>query len=45
MPTVEELTEALNTVDDPELGMGVVDLGLVYDVRWRTTTRSRSPTR
>ena len=32
MATVEDLTEALNAVEDPELGMGIVDLGLVYDV-------------
>jgi metal-sulfur cluster biosynthetic enzyme len=29
-PTVEDLTEALKDVVDPELGINVVDLGLVY---------------
>ena len=28
----EQITEALRDVFDPELGMSVVDLGLIYDV-------------
>ncbi|MCU0620806.1 MAG: metal-sulfur cluster assembly factor [Gemmatimonadales bacterium] len=32
MPTEAELLEALNAVQDPELGIGIVDLGLIYDV-------------
>jgi len=30
--TVEEIREALRGVTDPELGINIVDLGLIYDI-------------
>ena len=33
MASVDDITEAMKDVIDPELGINVIDLGLVYDLR------------
>lgn len=33
MPTEEEIMEALKDVIDPEIGMNVVELGLIYGIQ------------
>jgi metal-sulfur cluster biosynthetic enzyme len=32
MPTKEEILEALQDVVDPEMGLSLVDLGLIYEI-------------
>jgi metal-sulfur cluster biosynthetic enzyme len=32
MPTVEQVRESLQSVNDPELNIPILDLGLVYDI-------------
>ena len=38
MPSKEEVVEALRQVEDPELGMDIVDLGLVYEAEVESST-------
>lgn len=32
MPTVDDIRTALTDVKDPELNLGILDLGLIYDI-------------
>ncbi|HEX4324659.1 MAG TPA: metal-sulfur cluster assembly factor [Gaiellaceae bacterium] len=38
MPTRDEVMEVLRHVEDPELGMDIVDLGLVYEAEVENST-------
>ncbi len=38
MATRDEVLEVLRQVEDPELGMDIVDLGLLYDVELEDST-------
>lgn len=42
-PTVEEVREALKDVVDPELGVNVVDLGLVYGINLDPSEQEGAP--
>jgi len=33
MPTQDDILQALSTVIDPEVGLAITDLGLIYDIQ------------
>ncbi len=33
MPTQDDILQALSTVVDPEVGLAITDLGLIYDIQ------------
>ena len=33
LPTADQVMEALTPIQDPEIRLGIVDLGLIYDVK------------
>ena len=41
MPTVDDVMDALTNVIDPELGLGFVELGLIYGVEVDGGARGR----
>lgn len=49
--SVKEVVRALKTVVDPEIGVNLVDLGMIYDIHWEgnvvhismTLTNARCP--
>jgi len=41
IPTVEEVMQVLKPIHDPEIRIGIVDLGLVYDVTVSESGKAR----
>ena len=39
MLTKEEIFQTLKPIQDPELGISIVDLGLIYDAKYDETTK------
>ncbi|MFN3995523.1 MAG: metal-sulfur cluster assembly factor, partial [bacterium] len=39
-PIVKEVLELLAPIQDPDLGLSIVDLGLIYDIRYDLEKKS-----